>query len=133
MSRRDGEDAPYWEALANGKLQLPRCEGCDRWVWPATHRCSACGALGVNWVDLPMKGTVFSWTRTWHRFGYTESLDLPFTTVLVTVDGCGIRLLGRLDDPGQVDPRIDEALVGRPGETIVGTDRIPTIIWSRCA
>ena len=64
----------------------------------------------MHWTELPMRATVFSWTRTWHRFGFTESLDLPFTTVLVTVDNCGIRLLGRLDDPNRIDPVIGEAL-----------------------
>ena len=80
-----------------------------------------------------MKATVFAWTRTWHRFGMTEALDLPFTSVVAEIDGCGIRLLGRLDDPERIDPRIGEALTGRPGETVAGEDRIPTIIWSRSA
>lgn len=78
-----------------------------------------------------MRATVFSWTRTWHRFGMTEGLDLPFTSVVATIDGCGVRLLGLLDDPDRIDPRIGEALVGRPGHTRVGQDQIPTILWSR--
>lgn len=80
-----------------------------------------------------MRATVYSWTRTWHRFGLTESLDLPFTTVLAEVSDCGIRLLGRLDDPDRIDPAPGEPLVGRPGTTTVGEDAIPTIIWQRLA
>ena len=99
MSRADGADAPYWDGLEQGKLMLPRCNGCDRWIWPAAHRCGACGSTGVRWVERSMTATVFSWTRTWHAFGGAESLGLPFTTVLVDIDDCGIRLLGRLDDP----------------------------------
>jgi uncharacterized OB-fold protein len=133
MSRNDGADAPYWHELSGGRLVLPRCTGCDRWMWPAGHRCGACGSVGVRWEELPMRATVFSWTRTWHRFGGSESLDLPFTSVLAEVDGCGVRLLGRLDDPHRIDPKIGEPLVGRPGKTIVGDDTIPTIIWSRAA
>ncbi len=85
----------------------------------------------MHWTELLMRATVFSWTRTWHRFGFTESLELPFTTVLVTVENCGIRLLGRLDDPNRIDPVIGEALSGRSGQTTVGDRQIPTIIWSR--
>ncbi len=78
-----------------------------------------------------MAATVFSWTRTWHRFGMTESLELPFTSVVAAVDNCGVRLLGLLEDPDRIDPRIGEALVGRPSHTLVGADQIPTIRWSR--
>ena len=78
-----------------------------------------------------MAATVFSWTRTWHRFALTESLELPFTTVVAQIDDCGIRLLGLLDDPDRIDPLIGQRLAGRPGHTVVGDDEIPTIIWSR--
>lgn len=127
----DGADAPYWEGLAEGRLLLPRCSGCDRWVWPARHRCGECGAVGIRWVEREMRATVFSWTRTWHRFGLTEALDLPFTSIVASVADCGIRLLGRLDDPERVDPVIGEPLQGRASETVVGNRSIPTIIWSR--
>lgn len=133
MSRADGADAPYWEGLSAGQLKLPRCDGCDRWVWPAAHRCGACGTTGIHWLELPMRATVFSWTRTWHRFAGTEHLELPFTNVLATVDGCGVRLLGRLDDADRIDPRIGEPLVGRSAVTQVGDDEIPTIMWSRAS
>lgn len=133
MNRLDGADAPYWRALGDGKLLLPRCDGCDRWIWPAGHRCGACRATGIHWEERAMKAQTFSWTRTWHRFGLTEALDLPFTTVLATVDDCGIRLLGRLDDPDRRDPVLGEPLIGRAGTTQVGANSIPTILWSRVA
>ena len=129
VTRHDGADAPYWQGLAAGRLMLPRCGG--KWMWPAGRRDGATGSTDVEWKEVPMRGTVYSWTRTHHRFGLTETLDLPFTTVLVEVDECGIRLLGRLDDPDQVDPVIGEALIGRPDVTLVQGDAIPTIVWSR--
>lgn len=110
---------------------LPRCGGCDRWMWPAGHRCGQCGKAAIQWIEREPCGTTFSWTRTWHRFGLTEALELPFTTVLAEIDDCGVRLLGLLDDPERIDPRIGETLVGRFAETAVGEDRIPTLIWSR--
>lgn len=80
-----------------------------------------------------MRATVFSWTRTWHPFAMTEDLSLPFVSVVVGIDDCGIRLLGRFDASDEEAPRIGEALSGRLGETVVGPRRIPTIIWSRVA
>jgi uncharacterized protein len=133
MSRFDGADAPYWQGLEEGRLLLPRCTGCDRWMWPAGHRCGACGTTGVRWEERPMRARVFTWTRTWHRFEGTEALDLPFTSVVAEINGCGIRLLGRFDDPDRVDPAIGWELTGQVGHTLAGEDRIPTILWSRLA
>jgi uncharacterized OB-fold protein len=127
----DGADAPYWNGLAEGRLMLPRCGDCGDWLWPAVSRCGACGSERVEWAGRAMRGTIFSWTRTWHRFGFTESLDLPFVSIVAAVDDCGIRLLGRLDDPDQIDPVIGEAITGRIGATRVEGRDIPTIIWSR--
>lgn len=131
MDGIDDADAPYWTGLTEGRLLLPRCEGCGDWLWPAISRCNGCGSERIEWVERAMTATLFSWTRTWHRFGFTESLDLPFVSVVATVDDCGIRLLGRLDDPDQVDPAIGESLTGRIGATRVEGRDIPTIIWSR--
>ena len=129
----DGADAPYWKGLADGALMLPRCEACGTWLWPASDRCGTCGNTQVAWIERAMTGTIFSWTRTWHRFGFTEALDLPFVSIVATVDDCDIRLLGRLDDPDQLDPEIGEAISGRIGSTRVENRDIPTIIWSRDA
>ena len=131
MDANDGADAPYWNGLADGRLMLPRCGGCGDWLWPAVSRCGGCGSETVEWIERPMRGTIFSWTRTWHRFGFTESLDLPFVSIVATVEDCGIRLLGRLEDPDQVDPVIGEPLSGRIGATRVEGRDIPTILWSR--
>lgn len=131
--RHDGADAPYWQGLEQGRLLLPRCAGCGRWLWPAGHRCAQCGAMRLNWEERPLRATVYTWTRTWHRFGLTESLDLPFVSVVAQVTGSDVRLMGRMDDPAPSDPVIGEALFGRIGATCVGTDAIPTVIWSRAA
>lgn len=131
MNINDGADALYWNGLAEGRLLLPRCGGCGEWLWPALSRCGTCGSEEIQWVERAMAGTIFSSTRTWHRFGFTESLDLPFVSIVATVNDCGIRLLGRLDDPDQIDPLIGEAITGRIGATRVEGRDIPTIIWSR--
>ncbi|WP_422059666.1 Zn-ribbon domain-containing OB-fold protein [Sphingopyxis sp.] len=131
MSNVDGADAPYWSGLAEGRLLLPRCTACETWIWPAVSRCGHCGSDAIHWIERAPNGRIFSWTRTWHRFGLTEHLDLPFVSIVATVDDCGIRLLGRLDDPDQVDPVIGEPISGRIGATRAGERDIPTILWSR--
>ena len=133
MTMGTGEDAPYWQGLIEGRLVLPRCSGCGAWRWPAGHRCGGCASIGMEWVEQPLSATIFSWTRTWHRFGLTEGLELPYTNIVATIDGCGIRLMGLLDDPEQINPRIGQAVSGRISRTQVGDRSLPVIIWSRNA
>lgn len=133
MDISDGADAPYWNGLAEGKLLLPRCTHCGHWQWPAGLRCTQCEKTDMRWEERAMTATIFSWTRTWHRFDLTESLDLPFVSIVASVDDCGVRLLGRLDDPDQVDPAIGQSITGRIGATRVLDRDIPTIIWSRAS
>lgn len=87
----------------------------------------------MDWLEQPLNATVFSWTRTWHRFGLTDGLDLPYTNIVAELEGSGIRLMGLLDDPDQVNPAIGEAVIGRIGKTQVGDRSLPIIIWSRNA
>ena len=131
MSGHEGEDAPYWHGLEQGRLMLPRCSGCGDWRWPAGHRCGSCGTTGMEWVQQALCARVFSWTRTWHRFGLTEGLTLPYTNIVAEMDGSGIRLMGLLDDPDQINPVISESVTGRIGTTQAGDRSLPVIIWSR--
>lgn len=133
MSGSGEEDGPYWQGLEQGRLMLPRCRGCGAWRWPAGHRCGGCGTKGMDWVEQAMRATVFTWTRTWHRFGLTEGLNLPYTNIVAEIDGSAIRLMGLLDDPDSIDPLIGEPVQGRVGRTAVGERSLPVIIWSRSA
>lgn len=132
MQHSDGPDQPYWEGLAQGRLLLPRCKACQDWQWPAVDRCGKCSGE-IEWIERAMRGAIFSWTRTCHRFDLTESLDLPFYSVVITIDDCGIRLLGRLEDGIDDQPEISAPVSGRLGATRVIDRDIPTIIWGRTA
>ena len=95
-----GAEGRYWEALREGHLELPQCAGCGRWHWPAVFRCGECGSWQHDWKKQSLLGTVFSWNRTHHPFGGTESIEKPFTSVLVTLDAVPVRLIGILRPTG---------------------------------
>lgn len=124
-----GADEPYWDGLAEGRLVLPRCKGCGAWHWPAVWRCGKCGSWDQEWVEQVLAGTIFSWNRTHHRFGGTEGLPLPFTTLLVELDGSAIRLLGLLEG-AEAHPHIGAAVTGRVERTSYQDTSIPSIRWS---
>jgi uncharacterized protein len=128
-----GADDRYWEALAEGHMELPRCAKCRRWRWPAPFRCGDCGSWEMDWNPVELRGRIFSWTRTWHRFGGTESLDLPYVSVLVELaEAGGVRLLGVLEGD-TTNPAIGVPVSGRVDRTVAFDRAIPALRWSIAA
>lgn len=132
--RPDGLDTPYWDALAEGRLALQRCGACATWIWGPQWACPSCRTLEPGWDDVPLRGTVFSWTRTWQPFVPQFRELLPYVTVLVELpDAAGRRVLGLLlGDPG-TDPVIGERLTGviQPASDLTGG--VPVLRWERAA
>lgn len=124
-----GAEGPYWDALAEGRLELPRCKGCGKWHWPAVWRCGECGSWEHEWLEQPFAGSIFTWTRTHHRFGGTEGLHLPYTTALVALDDSAIRLQGLVEGPEE-GLKIGARVTGRVDRTTYGEATIPSIRWS---
>ena len=121
-------DKPYWNALAEGRLEMQRCAKCATWHWPAVWRCADCGSWEQEWVAVPMEGEIYTWTRTWHPFPGTEGFGSPFVTVSVTLPTAGNkRLSGILTPDGDV--KIGAKVVGTPAANAFGGSMIPSIHW----
>lgn len=124
-----GAEGPYWEGLAAGRLVLQQCEKCEKWNWPAVWRCGECGSWDHVWHEQPLTGKIFTWTRTHHRFGGTEGLEVPFVTALVQLDAVPVRLQGLIE--GVDGPlRIGTPVSGQISATPFGDAKIPSIRWS---
>lgn len=122
-------DAPYWQGLREGRLLLPCCAQCARWLWPAAHRCGACGGWGLSWQAVEPVGEVFSWTRVWQPFQGNEDLPTPYVNLLVTLPQAGgIRLLGLLDGDGVQGLRIGAPVMGVFGVRSPG-HALPALRW----
>lgn len=124
-----GADGPYWNALAEGRLELPRCAECGRWHWPAVFRCGNCGEWNLRWDAVEMRGRVFSWTRSWHAFAGAEALGAPFVSLIVELPQAGhLRVLGVLagDDAKLA---IGADVHGQASTTPFGEGRIPSLRW----
>jgi uncharacterized OB-fold protein len=125
-----GADGPYWRALSEGRIELPRCAGCGRWQWPAVFRCGECGSWDQQWHAVEASGTVFSWTRTWHAFDGSEKIGVPFVSLIVELPQCGgRRLLGLLEGDAE-GLRIGAKVRARVAETEIWGDRIPALRWT---
>lgn len=56
------ESAPFWDATAEEKLVLPKCNKCGFLIWYPRAFCPECHTEGVTWVDASGRGTVYART-----------------------------------------------------------------------
>lgn len=56
------DSKPFWDATAQDKLLLPRCDSCATVIWYPREFCPACGSFDVSWFEASGRGTVYSFT-----------------------------------------------------------------------
>ena len=52
----------FWDATAEDRLVLPRCDKCQTWIWYPRPFCPECLSTDVTWTDVSGRGTVYSFT-----------------------------------------------------------------------
>lgn len=110
----DGLDAPHWEGLRAGVLQLPQCTECQAWVWSPRPICPHCHSFEMGWQQVEPVGTVYSWTRTWQPFTPESTGHLPYVVVLVELpEAGGRRVMGVLAHADGLTPAIGTPVRGR--------------------
>jgi len=81
---------PFWDALAEGRFLVTRCEGCGRHSFPPKPICPHCWTDVVAWEERSTDGRVYSWTRV-HAGPAIFEADLPYAIGIVDLS-CGVRL-----------------------------------------
>jgi uncharacterized protein len=59
---RDEASAPFFEAAAQDRLSLPRCDKCDIWLAPNQVACPHCLNQRMAWTTASGRGRIFTWT-----------------------------------------------------------------------
>jgi len=97
------ETAPYWAAVAAGRLDLPVCDACGHHVWYPRSWCPVCQHDSVSWTTVSGRGTVYARTIVAKAMGPWGDAA-PFVIAYVELDE-GPRLLTNVvtDDPGSID------------------------------
>lgn len=99
---RDTPADPFWEHAARGKLAIPHCQGCDRWLWPPTAGCPYCDNTPV-WRPVAGTGVVHSSSAVHRSPAPAISGDTPYVVAFVDLSE-GPRIMTRIvtDTPGAV-------------------------------
>lgn len=91
----DALSEPYWEAVAQGRLLIQRCEACGTHQWYPRAHCLACGGGQPAWVEAGGRGTVHTFSVV-HRTPNPEFADdTPYVFAIVALEE-GVRMASRI-------------------------------------
>lgn len=99
---------PFWDACREHRLVVPRCVDCGTTRFPPGPFCPACQSQGVDWVDLPGTGSVYSYTIVSRSLTPEMDDSIPYAPAVIQLDGAeGRRLISCV-----VDAPLDGVRVG---------------------
>lgn len=105
---------PFWEALADDRFLVHRCESCASAFFPPAPVCPHCGSQSVEWHEVSGRGQLYSFTRQ-----HTAPPGFEAPLVVGTVElAAGPRLLA------PVAAEYDDLAIGTPVE-VVATEYDP--------
>jgi len=58
----NAETQPFWDALKNNALLLPRCNSCTSVVWYPRAHCPVCFSTKLQWEEMSGRGTIYSYS-----------------------------------------------------------------------
>jgi uncharacterized OB-fold protein len=105
------ETQEFWDATADGRFLLKRCDSCATVIWYPRFVCPACHAIETSWFEASGKGIVYSYTIV--RRGQGPYQDAaPFVVAYVELEE-GPRVMTNL-----VDVELDAIEVGMAVEVV---------------
>src|SRR5882762_10539325 len=74
---------PFFEAAAQGRLVVQRCNSCKELRWPPLSGCPECRSRDTTWVDVAPTGTVWSFVVYHRAFAAELRAHIPYTVLMV--------------------------------------------------
>ncbi|MGZ4707262.1 MAG: Zn-ribbon domain-containing OB-fold protein [Acidimicrobiales bacterium] len=89
------ETRAFWDAAAEGRLVVERCEACGAESFPPRGICRSCRSRSTGPSEITGRGVVYSFTVNHQR--WLPDLEVPYAMVLVEFpEHPGVRVVGRL-------------------------------------
>ena len=97
----DRSTEPFWAGAREDRLVLPRCTSCRTFRLPPYALCFKCQSWGVEWIEVPGTGTLYSVTVVRHPLHPAFAAIVPYVSGVVELDGTqgeGARMLVNVID-----------------------------------
>lgn len=104
---------PFWQAAANGRLEMQKCVACGHIRFPVGPVCTECLATESVWTPLSGKGSVVAHLVFHRAYDSAWRGEVPYSVVMVQLAE-GPRMFSNVDDPEK--RFVDADLVGRAVE-----------------
>ena len=109
----------FWQAAAEGRLALQRCDHCGHFAHPPVFVCPACldPAASFSWEPVSGRGVIRTWTVMHMAFLPAFAAEVPWVIVQAELEEqAGLRYLANLLDGPSAELRI-----GAPVEVVFET------------
>lgn len=112
--------AAWWEASAEGRIELLRCPQCHGTWLPWMPHCPDCGpGTGPEAIVSTGRGTIYTWVVIHYSVSVPD--EVPFTVAAVQLEE-GAMIYGRLTPEAAADVRagaeVEAVFVQRDGRTV---------------
>ena len=102
------ESLPFWQAAAEHKLVVQRCNQCEHMQLPPSPICSECRSDDTHFHEVSGRGEVYTYT-TVHR-PIAMDQKVPFVVAVITLEGAGgVRMISNIVE---IEP--EELEIGMP-------------------
>ncbi len=98
----DPGTAPYWQALARGKLLLKSCRSCGKPHFYPREVCPHCFSDDLEWVEASGRGEIYSFTVAHRPAGPAFADDVPYVIAIVELAEGPRMMTWILNDPEAV-------------------------------
>lgn len=98
----------FWRAAQRRELVIPRCDGCNAWVWYPAPQCNHCESAALAWTPVSGDATLFSWAVVTRALFKAFAEKAPYITGLVALrEAPEVRLVTTLVDCRAEELRMD--------------------------
>lgn len=113
--------ARFWEAVAQDRFELQRCDDCSTWVFYPRETCPFCWSDALVWTVASGRGIVRSFSEVARAGDPSWVPAVPYHVILVALEE-GPTMLTLLVGDGT--PTVGDAVVFSPRP--IGNHRLPT-------
>jgi len=92
INRNIIKSAVFWDGLEKSMLKTTKCEN-NHTHWPPRTICPSCYSNTLNWVDLPLNGTLIGWTEV---SAPPEGFPKNYTVGIIEIKPENVKIFGRI-------------------------------------
>lgn len=108
----------FWDAAAEHRLVIQRCDECGTWRHYPQERCPQCTSDAWTWQAVSGRGTIYTFTVTHQAFHPYWADRVPYAVATIELDE-GVRLVSDLPPTDT-----DRVAIGAPVEVFFDEETI---------